>query len=209
MTAAQRAELDAIGAGGPNFDENSSSQMNGTLVIVDGVETNLRYLVGVRNRGHGSRRGTPHNFRVNLPGDRPWEERTALSFNARSVHSQLVGSIAHRVAGNPAGETVAVQLRINGDNLAQSGGHHMFGSYVLVEEKDGNFAANHFLDDDGGNLYSAFRTDYTPQQEADLRYEGPNPHAYRDTYFKETNSQEDDWSDLIHMLDVLNNLPAS
>jgi hypothetical protein len=43
--------------------------------------------------------------------------------------------------------------------------------------------------------------------QAELLYEGTNPNTYRNRYFKESNVAEDDWSDLLHMLDVLNNAP--
>jgi len=40
-------------------------------------------------------------------------------------------------------------------------------------------------------------------ESGDLRYEGPDAAAYRDTYLKRTNESLDDWSDLIQLVDVL------
>jgi len=67
------------------------------------------------------------------------------------------------------------------------------------------FAEAHFPDDDNGNLYKCMHEgDY-----ADLRYEGSDPNAYRDSYFKNTNANADDWSDLINLTDRMNNYPDS
>ena len=43
----------------------SDAQQNATFIGIDSGGLALHYLCGVRNRGHGSRFGTPHNYRVN------------------------------------------------------------------------------------------------------------------------------------------------
>jgi hypothetical protein len=207
MTEAERLELADIGNGGPSGDHLSNAAMNATFIGVDGTGTDVRYEAGVRNRGHGSRLGPPNNYRVNFPADRSWHGVTAVNFNAYYVHSQLLGSAVHRLAGVEAPDAVGVELRVNGTDLAEPGGPRMFGSYVMVEEADSDFTAEHFPGDGGGNYYAAFRTDATPQNEANLRYEGTNPLVYQDRYFKQTNKSENDWSDLIRLTDVLNNAP--
>lgn len=209
MTEAERAELVDIGNGGPNGDHNSNAQMNATFIAVDGTGTDVRYVTGVRNRGNGSRLGPPNNYRVAFAADREWDGVTAVIFNAYYVHSQLLGSAVYRLAGIEAPDAAAAQVRVNGANLAEPGGPRMFGSYVMKEEVDSDFADEHFPGDGGGNYYGAFRTNGNPQIEADLRYEGTNPDAYRDRYFKQTNKSEDDWSDLIRLVDVLNNAPEA
>ena len=65
MTDAERAELSDIGDGGNN-EERTSARMNGTFISVDESGTRVRYNVGIRNRGHGSRFGPPNNYRVNF-----------------------------------------------------------------------------------------------------------------------------------------------
>jgi len=202
MTDAERAELADIGdrVGG---DQNSNAQMNATFISVDGTETLVRYRAGVRNRGHGSRRGPPNNYRVNFVHDRPWKGVSALNINCRNTDSQLIGSVIHQMAGLVATEGAAVQVRVNGRDLAPSGSP-TFGSYVALEALDSDFADNHFPGDGAGNAYKVLRSG---SNQGDLRYEGENPDAYRDTYFKMTNEAEDDWSDLIHMTDVLNHAP--
>jgi hypothetical protein len=53
MTDAEWTELEYIGSHNP--DAQTYAQMNATFISADGVDTKLRYNVGVRNRGHGSR----------------------------------------------------------------------------------------------------------------------------------------------------------
>lgn len=203
MTEAERAELATIGAAS-NGDEDGNAQMNATFIAIDGTGMNVRYGVGVRNRGHGSRTGPPNNYHVSFPGDRTFRGLTAVNFNCRYVHSQVAGSAIYRLVGLPAADASAVQLRVNGANLAQSGGY-MFGSYVMIESQDSDFVENHFPDDSAGNLYAAFRLDPTGVPEAELQYEGLNPDLYRERYIKQTNAEEDDYSDLVNLARVLNN----
>jgi len=109
------------------------------------------------------------------------------------------------MAGLAAADSTPAQLRINGANLAYSGSP-MFGAYVRFEAFDDDFAKRHFPGDPNGNLYTCFRTD-SGGIEAELRYEGDNPDTYRNRYFKANHEAQDDWTDLIHMVNVLNNAP--
>jgi hypothetical protein len=203
MTEMERGRLAYIGS--HSTVSGPDSQMNGTFISIDGTGMEFRYNVGVRNRGHGTRNGPPNNYHVNFPHDRPWKDVGAVSFNCRYTHAQIIGSAIFRMAGLVAAETVPVQLRINGADLASTGSP-MYGVYARLDAFNSDFADKQFPDDPSGNLYTCFRTD-GGGQEADLRYEGINPNAYRNRYFKANNEAQDDWSDLIHMLDVLNNAP--
>jgi hypothetical protein len=204
MTEAERAELADIGNpgnGSENNEHNSNAQMNVTFVAMDGVSTQVRYSAGGRNRGHGSRDNVPNNYRINIPSDKPYNDRTALNFNSQVVYSQIIGSAVHRMAGNAAGEAAGVELRVNGAEL--------LGIYALVEEKDGDFAENHFPDDPQGNIYSAFRLDPTFTPEAELQYLGANGADYAALYPKGSNNELNDYSDLINLTNVLNNASAA
>lgn len=206
MTEAERQELADIGrnVGGA---ASSNAQMNGTFIVVDGTGVEVRYNVGIRNRGHGSRLGPPNNYRVNLPKDRPWDGASELNINCRVIHTQLLGSAIYQLAGLVAADTTAAEVRVNGDDLAASG-YSMFGSYASVEQLDSTGIEHHFPNDSEGNLYNAFRLD-DGSDEADLDYEGTDPDVYRNRYFKATNEEEDDWSDLIALTDALNNAPEA
>ncbi len=206
MTDAERAELAAIGRNEGGSAE-SNALMNATFIAVDGTGSEVRYNAGIRNRGHGSRNGPPNNYHIKLPKDQFWNDVSELNFNCRSVHSQLIGSAIHQFTGLVTADATAAELRVNGADLALSGGG-MFGSYVLVEQMNGDAMEHHFPADSEGNFYSAFRLD-SGADEADLTYDGPDADAYRNRYFKDTNEEADDWSDLIALTDALNNAPAA
>lgn len=201
MTEMERGRLAYIGS--HSGQDGPDSQMNGTFISIDGTGMRMRYRVGIRNRGHGSRNGPPNNYHVNFPHDTPWKDRGAINFNCRNTHLQILGATIFHMAGIAAPDAVPAQLRINGANLASPGGP-MYGVYVRLDAFDDDFAKDHFPDDPDGNLYACFRVG---NNEADLRYEGQNPNTYRNRYFKENNTAEDDWSDLINLADVLNNAP--
>jgi len=196
MTEAERAELAVIPSQsnlqGPN------SQMNGTFISIDGAGTDVQYLAGFRNRGHGSRTANPPNYRANFRSDDPWKGVTALNINAVAPYVQHVGSVLARKAGIAGAEAIAVQVRVNNQNRANAGAP-MFGSYVANEVVNSDWADHHFPTDPNGNVYRATR-DIAP---FDFSYRGEDPNSYRNTWFKESNVSEDAWSDLIGMLRVM------
>jgi hypothetical protein len=199
MTETERALL----AGLNRTNASSNAEMNGTFISSDGVDTKMRYRIGLRHRGAGSRGFEPPNHRLNLPSDNRWNGVTAFNLNTRYPHSQLAGSIISRKAGVPSEDAIAVQVRINGVNRADSG-FPQFGSYVHLEEIDTDFADNHFPLDSNGNLYRCSRPG------GDLSYRGTNAQTYiNNGYSKQSNVSENDWSDLINLTFVLNNTPDS
>jgi hypothetical protein len=200
MTEMERGRLADIGRTSSN--DGPDSQMNGTFISIDGTGVEMSYRAGIRNRGHGTRTARPNNYHVNFTRDGLWKGLSAINFNSQYTHAQIIGSALFRLAGVAAAETAAAQVRINGVNLAYAGSP-MFGVYVRLEAFDGDFAAKHFPNDPGGDLYACFRDN----GEADLRYRGTNPDTYRPSYFKESNVSQDDWSDLIQLVDTLNNAP--
>ncbi len=207
MTEVERAELVDIGDGGtPPNEQFSNAQMNGTFIYRDGSGLDLRYNVGIRNRGNGTRALPPNNYRVNIPTDRTWEGVSAVNVNSKYTPLQVLGSVIYNRAGLAAPNTNAALLRINGANLAETGSR-MFGKYAFLEAVDSEFAENHFAPDPDGNLYEARRP--STSMPSDLSYLGPDPNAYRTRYLKESNQSADDWSDLIHLTDVLNNAPEA
>ncbi len=201
MTEMERGRLEYIGT--HSGQDGPNSQMNATFISIEGTGARMRYQVGVRNRGHGSRNGPPNNYHINFPHDAPWRGRGAINFNCRNTHLQILGGTIFHMAGIAAPDAVPAQLRINGANLAYAGSP-MYGVYVRLDAFNDDFAQDHFPHDPDGNLYTCFRLG---NNEADLRYEGENPDIYRNRYFKANNTAEDDWSDLIHLVDVLNNAP--
>jgi hypothetical protein len=207
MTEAERDELEDIGDGGtPEFEENSDAQMNGTFIYRDGSGIDVRYNVGIRNRGHGSRDNPPNNYRVNIPSDRPWENLTAININSKYTYLQVIGNIIFHRAGIFAPNTNATQVRVNGVNLAETG-TRMYGKYAFLEAVEREFRDSHIAPDPDGNLYTARWINTNTQ--ANLAYLGTDPTPYREVYFKQSNVSEDDWADLIQLTNVLNNAPQA
>ncbi|MGB2820196.1 MAG: CotH kinase family protein, partial [Phycisphaerae bacterium] len=200
LTAAEWAYLD-------NLEDNqrwSNAQMNATFITTDGVSTKVRYEAGMRHRGNGSRTHDPHNQRINIPHDRPWQGYTAVTMNTQRTHSQIIGSAVFRYADIPAADATAVKFLINGTDYADAGAD-MYGHYVALEALDSDLVDNHWPDDGAGDLYKC--NDSNGPAAADLDYDGENPDNYNIAYVKQTNVAADDYSGLIHMLYVLNEAP--
>jgi len=202
MTESERVEFE-------NISRNSDAQMNVTLISVDPLGTEVRYNGGLRVRGAGSRGRTPHNSRLNLPNDRPWYGVSEVNLNSQFSYLQLVGSHLVQKSGMVSADARAVQVRFNGVNPAfatPQGGNvssWQFGSYVHVEPLGGEWAGAHIPEDGDGNVYRAS----TSGHNADLSH-GTTPNYFMNRgYSKASNSSENDWSDIIHLTDVLNNTP--
>ena len=216
--------MDAVSQG-----RRSDAQMNGTLIVGEGASADVRYLASIRNRGQGTRTARPHNMHVAIPNDHPWKGQTKLALNSRHVQSQVAGNAVCAFAGLPNAYGGPVQVRVNGVNLANAtpvAGNintYQFGSYYLFQLYDSDWASEHEPLDPKGNLYKGlWYLDWVQlTNPADLRYLGTNVASYRmvyspsgptessGAYAKLSNVSEDDWSDLIHLTDVLNNTPDS
>lgn len=204
MTKAERDELDALSA---VFDDTlSNAQMNGTFISVDENGTEVRYLVGLRNRGHGTRIKVPHNFRVNFRNDQTWHGVDALELNTQFTHAQILGAVLAQRSGLVVADARPAQVRVNNANLAKSGSPQ-FGSYAALEALNKDFVDNHFPLDSGGNLYRGIESLFPATNQADLVYLGDDPNLYRENYHKQNNNGADDWSDLIGLLKVLTQTP--
>lgn len=209
MTALERAELQAI-HDNVNGGVNSDAQMNATFVSQDGTGLELRYLAGVRNRGHGTRGARPSNFRVNFRSDAEWQGGLALNLNAQLSWLQVLGAAVNLQSGIAGAYSRPVQLRVNNVNPALNGAlDRTFGSYAANEPIDADWADHHFPTDGEGNVYRAIRDlappafDYRPVEVYPTLSGGEDKRSYTNTWFKNTNASEDDWTDLIGMLRVL------
>jgi hypothetical protein len=190
----------------------SDAFVNGTFISTDGIleggrTTQFRYGCGFRNRGHGTRSAVPHNFHISFSKDRLWKGRAGLNLNTRNTHSQQLGSAMFRSLGVPMADSRPVQVRINAANLAKPG-QEQFGSYAANEVVDGRLVERQFPLENTGNLYRGIR-DMIPgiDSDANLAWHGPSYSSYTNAYAKENNSFVNDWSDLLRLIDVLNNTP--
>lgn len=188
----------------------SDARINGTFIATDGLVSDegspqVRYLAGFRNRGHGTRFDSPHNIRVDLPNDNRWRKRTGINLNSQYTPLQNLGSAVFRALGVPIAESVRVQVRWNSQNLAGTNAPQ-WGGYAANEVIDGDLVARQVPQDPDGNLYQGVR-DFNTTITPNLAWHGSDPAGYTNAYFKENHSLANDWSDLIRLIDVLNNTP--
>jgi hypothetical protein len=118
MTNTERAELAQIGSNANQAD--SDAEMNATFISFDGTGVKTRYQCGVRNRGNNTRLGPPNNYHVAFPNDSRWNDRSAIQINWHFAHSQALGSALFTRAGVAPQECSVVQVRVNGNNLAET-----------------------------------------------------------------------------------------
>ncbi len=195
----------------------ANSQMNATWITLDGTGTEVHYVCGVRNRGAGTRAVHPHNFQVNIPSDHPWEHLTRIELNTNYTESQMAGNAVLSAAGLLNTYGAPVQVNVNGSNLASSGANQ-YGSYYAFVPYDSEWTAAHTPDDSNGDIYKGVwhNDNATLTYPANLANHGTDLTKYRlvygpsgptasvGGYSKETNSSQDDWSDLINLVTVLN-----
>ncbi|MCW5908520.1 MAG: CotH kinase family protein [Chitinophagales bacterium] len=78
--------------------------------------------------------------------------------------------------------------------------NQLWGFYTLVEEVDKTFLKTHF-GNKKGNLYKG-------DPSGNLTWKGNNQNQYYNNYELKTNEDVNDWSDLLWLIDNLNNTPA-
>jgi hypothetical protein len=201
MTPADAAELEEIQT--TNGEEDSEATFNCAFISHDGNGTEIVQNAGVRNRGQASALGPPNNYHLSFRSDDSWRGRDSVHFNCQYGYSQVLGNVLFARAGIAPQDAVITQLRVNGQDLAQSGGL-MYGRYAMLEGRGPDWARKHYPLDPEGNFYRlddhAPGTAGTPPgnlASGEFRYEGTDPASYSDTYIKETNKSANDYSDLI------------
>lgn len=80
--------------------------------------------------------------------------------------------------------------------------NQLWGLYTIVEEVDDEFC-KHWFNSNDGNLFKG-------DPHGDLKWKGGNQQSlYETAYELKNNSNANDWSDLISMIDVINNTPQA
>jgi len=212
MTEGDRAELEDIGDDGDPWtgEGATNAQMNGMFVSLDGTDMKVRYNVGVRNRGNRTRVDPPNNYHIDFRNDDPWKDITALNINSKYAFLQTLGSLMFRISGLAAPEVELVEVRVNGQNLALDDPSVMYGSYAALEAFNNEWAENHYPDDPDGNLYRCtyYQNNVDPMTYADLIFinpgSPPDPSDYHENYPKQTNEEDDDYTDLFTLIGALN-----
>ena len=185
--------------------ENSKSeyQFHANFIFNNGTIQDTFKNVGLQLRGNTSRTAKKKSFQVSLntyvPG-RDWYGVEKLDLNGEhndpTISRSKICWDLLRDIGVPAPRASHVELYIN---------EEYFGLYANVEHIDEEFAKSRFGNNDG-NLYKCLWP-------ADLMYLGSDPDEYKlksgskRVYELKTNEEADDYTDLAHFIDILNNTP--
>lgn len=76
-----------------------------------------------------------------------------------------------------------------------------WGFYTMVEQVNKTFLTDRFGNNDG-NLFKG-------DPHGDLKWKGPQASLYYNDYELKTNTTANNWSDLVHLLDKINNTPTA
>ncbi|MCU0794917.1 MAG: lamin tail domain-containing protein [Akkermansiaceae bacterium] len=229
MKAADKTQLAGINANGSggshpypyysgetNDQTRSHARFNASFVAVDGTGTTIRHRVSVRNRGNGSRTRQPQGLNVAFTHDQPWNGVTQFNLNSQYTPWQVFGAALFARSGVPSPQARAVQLRWNGANPAGSGSPS-FGFYACNEAWNSDLIDHRFPRDSSGNLYRAVRLfEGTTAGGTSIPNGGDFSKIipgvaeslslvdlYKLNYRKQTNSAEDEWTDLIGLTEAL------
>ena len=183
MTPRARAELETR-------DPFSDELLKATFIAGD----DIHYRVGVRLRGQNSRFLTPLSYRIQFTDDEPFEGIKRLNLNANQADHQHLGMTLFRGADVTAPLTRPVRFAFGVDPAL---------TYVRMEAIDEDFLTRVYTSGNGegdGDLYRGVA-------DGDFDYRGINPDAYRTSYLKQTNVEQDGWSELINLCAMLTNTP--
>lgn len=174
-----------------------------TFIFDNGNDRDTLENVGLRLRGNTSLFSEKKSFKIAFNAfetGRKYKGLEKMNINGEhndpSVIRSKLGWDLCKQMGIPSSRSNHVELYINNE---------YYGLYINVEHIDEEFAQLRY-GNEIGNLYKC-------TWPATLEYLGNNPDNYkienggRRTYELKTNLGEDDYSDIAHFIDVLNNTP--
>lgn len=161
--------------------------------------------IGFRLRGNTSREADKKSFKVSFNTfiqGREFYGVDKLNLNGEHNDPSIIRSKLcfdfYNSIGMKASRANHVEVYINGQ---------YYGLYISIEHIDDEFLKKNFADD-SGNLWKCLYP-------ADLNYLGNDQNLYkninsngRPAYELNTNEEEDDFSELVHFISVLNNTPT-
>ncbi len=187
-------------------NSESDSLFTATLIYKNAlIASDTVKNIGLRIRGNTSRTAAKQSFRVDInhfvPG-RQFYRLEKMNFNGEHndpsiIRSKLCWDLFNAI-GVPATRANHIKLYINNEYR---------GLYMNIEQVDDEFVQKRFGNQDG-NLYKCLHP-------ADLSYLGSAQESYkqfqneRRTYDLNTNKEMDDYSDLVNLIDILNNTPVA
>jgi spore coat protein CotH len=174
--------------------------------VYDGEDT--LYNVGVRIKGNTSRNSEKLSFKIDVDEFNNQSYQGLKTFNLNGNHNdpsmsrEWMSAYVMNAAGNVSLRANSVQLFFNGE---------LRGIYTHAEQINKKFLSSRF-GENSGNLYKC-------SWPADLAWLGSNQQTYKDiinpsplnerAYELKTNETEDDYSDLVTLINVINNTPQA
>ncbi|MFC2130470.1 CotH kinase family protein [Bacteroidota bacterium] len=152
--------------------------------------------VGVRYKGNSSYniQNDKKSFNISINAyiedQRLWGYKT-LNLNNGFVDPTFMRErIANQIFSKylPALKTGYVYLNVNGEE---------YGLYSNVQQINKDFIGE-WYDSKAGNVYKG-------DPRGELSWKGNDPELYKSAYEKKTNEDENDWSDLVELINVINN----
>lgn len=196
MRDVDRAELATF----PSASPWSNCKFNLSVIAIDGIDSEVRYLCDVRDRGAGTRQKSPCNHEISFTDDHPWHGVTSINLNTQFTESQYMGYVLAMLGGLDTEAARIVQVRVNNVNRANAGSPQ-FGSYIQLQRTDNDYVKNHWPGE-SGNIYRGQSFSHS----CNLAYHGAGStwlDYARDGYSKQNNTVDNDWSDLINLCRVL------
>ena len=152
--------------------------------------------VGIHVRGNTSRDAAKKSFELSFNGYVPGRKYRGLEkMKLNGEHNDvsiLRSKLSYNIltqCGLPSPRTSYIKLYINNEYK---------GLYIHIEHFDEEYIQKRFPNDNEGNLFKCFYG-------SDLTYHGTNPAYYQNTYILKTNEAVNDYSGLIHLIEVLYN----
>jgi spore coat protein CotH len=152
--------------------------------------------VGVRYKGNSSYNAKTNKKSFNISIDEFIDGEDLWGFETLNLNNCFVDPtfmreyLTNAIFGRymPALKTGFVYLYVNGVE---------YGLYSNVEQINKDYLGN-WYSSKSGNLYKG-------DPRGELTWRGEDPNLYKNDYEKKTNEDEDDWSDLIELINVINN----
>jgi hypothetical protein len=178
----------------------SDQEFPATFIYNSNASNDTILNIGFRLRGNTSRYAKKKSFSISFNefvSGQKFKGLKKMNLNGQHndvslMRTKLSQEILNNV-GLHSSRTSYVELYINDEYK---------GLYVNVEHIDKEFLESRFTTDFSGNLYKC-------NYGADLTYWGSNPENYYSTFELKTNKTQNNYSGLIHFLEILNSTPNS